>query len=198
MNKKIYTLVVQLLCTGALFISSVGCGQKNNDGVSNDTLWQKPVDTHELLALDKRDVHETVKIDGKTLAYEFHFSPSDSLPQVVNPDGQRYKDNIVKLIVRADSTVLFKKTFTKSDFAEYVDAKNLNSYVLAGFNYNLTATDDHSALRFIAVVGDPDETAGVNFPVDVRITPDGHCMMEKAKDIETEPLIPGLGADPAE
>ena len=195
-DPKKYSIII--IIAASCLLPVVGCVDKNNNKETSDSLWVRPQEKQELLAFDAKEVKDTITINGRLLTYVFHFTPSDSLPLVINADGQKYKDNIVKLTVKADSNIIFNKTFYKNDFKDYVDPKNFRTSALAGFNYNLTKMDDHHALHFIATIGDPDETSGVNFPIDICITTDGRYTMEKANDIETEPLLPGLNKEPLE
>ena len=125
-------------------------------------------------------------------------APSDSLPVVINLDGARYKDNIVNLSVTKDQQVILQQSFTKASFKNFVPENDMSNCALVGFSYNLNETADTTQLRFIATVGDPDETAGVNYSTEILVSPAGHITMQMAKDLETEPEYDNLNQDPEE
>lgn len=156
-----------------------------------------PVVENQVLSLPANRQSDTFEVQGTTYSYEFHFYPVDSLPLVVNAEGLRYHDNLVDLTVRRGATVVLSHRFSRHSFASMLSAKDMRTSALVGFSYNLTKTDDHSALHFVATVGDPDETAGINFPFDIKVSPDGSYSIEHAQNLETEPLIEGLNQDPS-
>lgn len=141
---------------------------------------------------------DTVRINGALYRYTFNFAPDDSLPVIVNTVGQTYRDNMVRLTIKKDSTTIYAHTFTKKSFEGIVPKKFMATSALVGFNYNITKTDNPGKFFFIATVGDPDETAELSFPMEVIITTDGQMNIIKAENIETEPIIHGMTVDPEE
>jgi len=122
---------------------------------------------------------------------------NDTLPIIINADGAKYYDNAVNLIIwRDDSIKILHKVFLKKDFTDYVSNKYLQKSGLVGFSYNPIKGNDSNALYFLATIGDPDESAGVNFPIEIRISTTGAISMQKAEYIETEPLQKGLNEEP--
>lgn len=179
----------------SLFLASCGGNQQTDEG---ETPWQAPQAVDTILALDARRATATITLSQQTLTYTYAIAPDTLLPIVTNPDGQRYFDNTATLTVRRGESILLECSFTKKDFANYVPPKQMPVCVLAGLTYDELAAEQHDdALRFIATVGDPDEANGVNFPVELIISPDGSLRMEQAEDIETAPLQPGLSEPPA-
>ncbi len=186
------TLLLTLLFTPLC----LSCGSHSSDSNLNDSIWIAPPEDNSILSLDESDRDGSVRIGEKDYTYHYHFQPSDSLPIVVNADGQRYRDNVAHLTVRREGTVIFSHRFTKQSFTNFIAKKDLAGSALVGFSYNLTKTEDHTQLRFIATVGDPDETAGINYPIEIKVQTSGQWSTERAQDIETEPLIEGLNVDP--
>lgn len=178
--------------------TTAACGNSTKNEETNDSIWQAPVVEDRIHTMSVIDHSDTFRVENRLYEYHYHFAPADSLPIVTNADGTRYNDNTVLLTIKRDSTVIFNHRFTKASFAELVPASNLKTSALAGFSYNLTKTDDHTQLRFIATVGDPDETAGINFPIEILVKPSGQFSLQPAEDIETEPLIEGLNVDPSQ
>lgn len=193
------TLGATLLCACAitLSVSLPSCSGHRSDSPSQDSAWVKPVEQDTIVALEPLSSRSTLTIGGQRLTYEYRMQPADSLPVITNVDGARYYDNEVLLTVwRNDSVRIFHRRFLKGDFAAQVGSARMERVGLVGFSYNPMKSDDTSALYFLATVGDPDETAGVNFPVEIRITPSGSMSMQRAEDIETEPLHEGLNEEP--
>ena len=147
-----------------------------------------------------RELHRTdsLSVAGQTYTYQYDFVPTDSLPVVRNPQGDDYHDNKVTLVVRQGARTIVQRTFTKHDFSELVPQEFMQTSALVGFTYNYTKLDDHSALYFIATVGDPDETADMAFPIQLKVTPQGSVSMEKATGLDTEPINPGMTIDPSD
>ena len=177
-----------------LLLASCGGNQQTEE---EETPWQAPEAVDTIIALDARRTTATITLRQAQLTYICSIAPDTLLPVVTNPDGQRYFDNTATLTVRRGGNILIERSFTKRDFANYVPPKQMNSCVLAGLTYDELAAEQHDdALRFIATVGDPDEANGVNFPVELIVSPDGGLRMEQAEDIETAPLHPGLNEPP--
>ena len=150
--------------------------------------------------IDLRELHitDSTKVNEKTYIYQYDFVHNDSLPIVRNPQGDDYHDNQVTLNIRQGNRTVLDRTFTKKDFNALVPADFMNTSALVGFTYDYTKQEDHTALYFIATVGDPDETADMSFPIQVKVTPDGSVSFEKATDLDTEPINPGMTVDPSD
>jgi hypothetical protein len=60
----------------------------------------------------------------------------DSLPKISDEIGQKYVDNQVKVtVMRADSTVFFNRTFTKSAFLNWLDGDYREHALLEGIRF---------------------------------------------------------------
>jgi hypothetical protein len=181
----------------ALTCLLVSCGAKQEKPVV-----EKVAETTEtpsgIIHLRELHVADSIEVEGKTYTYRYDFISNDSMPVVRNTQGDEYRDGQVTLLVRQGERTVFSRTFKKSDFNQLVPAKFMDTSALVGFTYNYTKLDDHSALYFIATVGDPDETADIAYPIQVRITPAGAMTMEKATGLDTEPIHPGMTIDPTE
>ena len=195
LNFSICTLQFSLF----IFLSATlfSCHGNKGGNAENDSIWIAPQQTDSILSLDEINATDSHKINGTAFTYTIRMAPSDSLPIVVNLDGTRYKDNIVNLTVSKEQQVILNRNFTKASFKDFVPKNDMSNCALVGFSYNLNETADSTQLRFIATVGDPDETAGVNYPTEILISPAGHITMQMAKDIETEPEY-DLNQDPSE
>lgn len=192
--KLTLTLCMTLLAAATM----LSCHNNTNNKQTTDSIWVAPEQSNAILDLGVMERSDTITVRGRLYHYSFRFAPSDSLPIITNADGSRYHDNEVMLTVRRDSTVVLRRRFTKQSFASMVPHGELQNSALVGFSYNLNHADDHSQLRFIATVGDPDETAGIYYPVELRISTDGTFSLHEAEDFETESLFEGLNQEPAE
>lgn len=187
-----------ILYMSAAMLMLLSCGNTSTNDNHEDSLWPSPVVSNEIIDLGTIERSDTFTLRGKVYRYEFRLASVDSLPIIVNSDGTRYYDNDVTLTVRHDSTVVLRRRFTKHSFASHVPADQMRNSALVGFSFDFTHADDHNYLRFIATVGDPDETTGVNYPVEVRVAPDGTYSLEPAEDFETESLFEGINEDPSD
>lgn len=180
----------------AALLMLVGCnGGEKSDSRANAE-WKAPVVVDTILCADVREGCDTVRIQGQLLAYAFRFAPDDSLPLVVNADGQRARDNVAELTVHRGETLLLHRVFHKQDFAAFVPQDQMPYCTLAGFTYDRMRSDERDALRFVATVGDPDESSGVNYPVELVVSPSGALRLEVGDDMETAPLVPDLREEP--
>lgn len=146
--------------------------------------------------LRERHDKNGISIAEKKYVYKYDFVHDESLPVVRNPQGDDYYDNKVTLKIWQQGNEIFSRTFTKKDFKGLVPEKFMTNSALVGFTYNYTKAETTDALYFIATVGDPDETADMAFPIQIRITPDGSISMEKATNLDTEPINP-MTVDPS-
>ena len=184
------TLLFALAC---LF---VGCGTKQKEQPV-EKVAETTEPTNGIIRLRELHIADSIKVDGKTYNYQYDFISNDSMPVVRNTQGDEYRDGQVTLLVRQGERTVFSRTFRKEDFSQLVPSKFMDTSALVGFSYNYTKLDDHSALYFIATVGDPDETADIAYPVQVRITSAGTMTMEKATNLDTEPINP-MTIDPSD
>lgn len=152
-----------------------------------------------IITLRDYQLSDTIIIGGKKYEYTYSLQHIDSLGVVINPQGLEYKESCVRIAIKNDGNTIFDKTYKKQDFGQYVPKDELSSYTMVGVNYNFTKRDeDRSAFYFIVTVGDPDETSDMAYPLELKILPDGSHSFSKAKNLETEPLNPGMNVDPSE
>lgn len=172
------------------------CTGGESSGVASDDQWQPPEVVDTILSIDRRLVNDTVRIGGRLLSYAFEIAPDTSLAVVTNADGLRSYDNVAQLTVCCGQETLLRRTFRKEDFAAYVPQGQMSCCTLAGFALDRLRMEESDALRFIATVGDPDDATGINYPVELIISPSGTLHMERAEDLETSPLVPDLNVAP--
>lgn len=178
------------------FCTSCGSKTKNSDEEKDERIVETIDKETGIISLTNYDYSDTVRIKGTLYRYGFTFQNVDSLPHIINSQGLEYLDNMVSLTISKDSTIIARKTFLKSSFKSYIPNALWENSGLVGFSYNFIR-QEHDAFYFIATIGDPDETADISFPLELRITTDGGMTISKAQNLDTEPLRDGLTIDPS-
>ena len=114
----------------------------NGDIITTDYVVPIPSDTP--VAMDRQsDRVEVEWIEGRTYTIVVNRVPADSLPMVADEIGQKYKDNLVRVkVMRADSTIFFNRTFTKSAFASWLDADYQENAILEGMRFLKVESDE--------------------------------------------------------
>ena len=144
-------------------------------------------------------LQDTITIGGRLYNYTCALTHDESQPSFINPQGIEYHESLVSITIRRDSTNVFKKTFQKNNFREYVPDTFLKTSTMVGVNYNFNKRDeDRSAFYFIITVGDPDVTSDMVYPLELKVSTDGSYSLKKAENLETGPLSDGLTVDPRE
>lgn len=188
-----------ILCSFAIAILVSSCSNDSKQKPETEE-QKKEVKVGNLLeevtALRERHIIDSTKIGNDTYIYEYHFTNCDTLPKVRNTEGYYYYDNQLRLKVSKGSATIYEHVFMKQDFAEFVPKDMLEKSLLVGFTFNPLNTTDPSALHFFITVGNPDETADEEYTMDMRITPSGNMTVEKAVNLDTEPLNPGMTVNP--
>jgi len=150
-----------------------------------------------IINLRNYELSDTITIGGKLYTYTYSLEHVDTMPVLINPQGAEYHESRVKISIKSDSTTIFDKTFYKNNFKQQIEKDFLKTSTMVGVNYNFTKRDeDRSAFYFIVTVGDPDETSDMAWPMELKIATDGSFSINKAENLETEPLRPGLNVDP--
>lgn len=179
----------------ALALTMAACGnspkQQENENTLNVEIKDEKTGITSLTPFTQSD---TITINGKQYNYTYEFAPVDSLPHVINSQNNEYLDNMVKLTICQGETKVTEKTFLKSSFKSYIPEELWKESGLVGFSYNLVRKE-RNAFYFIATIGDPDLTADVSYPLEIRITTDGGMSISKAENLDTEPLHNGMTID---
>ena len=106
-----------------------------------------------------------------------------SLPLCKDEQGNEYYDNCITVtITRKDGSLFFKRTFTKTDFAQYAKGSYGRDGALLGVVFNTIKND---ALLFAASVGSPDNMSDNFVPIVVRISRTGAVSMSEDTAIDT-------------
>ncbi len=111
-------------------------------------------------------------------------SSSSDLPLVQLDDDTKYYDNkIIVRILRKDGTEFFNRTFTKSDFAGYLDKHTQDTGALLGIVYVKTEGD---FVYFAASVGSPDVTSDEYIPLTLKVSRMGAVSISKDQVLDTD------------
>ncbi len=185
--------ILYLLCLAGMI-----CSCNNSVKPQQETAAEDSVTIENTIGkLREMHIQKEITLAGKKYKYRYDFACDESLPVVRNPQGDDYYDNKVTLRIEHNGKEFFNRTFTKTDFSQIVPKNFMQSSALIGFTYNYTSDENSDALYFIATVGDPDESADMTFPIQLHISPDGNLKMEKAVNLDTEPINP-MTLDPAD
>ena len=134
----------------------VGCGGKKSE--TKDVMW-----------LDKS---YQVVIDR---------TPDDSLRMAVDETGQKYVDNHVSLrVIRADGSVFFSRSFTKSTFDAYLDGDYREGGILEGFVFDKV---DGARLVFASSVCLPQTDEYI--PLVVTVSSQGEVAIRRDSQLDT-------------
>lgn len=136
----------------------------NANIITTDYELPKPSDTPIAMGVQS----DNVKVDwveGRPYTVDVTRMPVDSLPKVTDEIGQKYVDNMIKVKVsRADSTIVFHRTFTKKSFLSWLDNDYRQNALLAGIRF-LKVED--GLLVFTAWLNFPD--AGDDEALELRL-----------------------------
>ena len=171
--------IVPAFVAAALALAS--CGDKPK---TNDIIVKKPA------AVAKKGVQ---RMNGYSQARDVEWldgtynvaverKADTSLPQATDEQGNRYYDNRISLTIRRpDGSVFFSRTFSKADFAKYVDEAHAGGALLG-------IVFDHAeggSLRFAASVGSPDAMSDEYVPLVVVVSRGGEVTVSKDTQLDT-------------
>lgn len=189
----IHLLVV---ATAALVLSCAGnaTDADTTDSISTDSIGPK------VRSVGEYTLQDTVTIQGVLYSYELSFHTDKSSPTITNYEGINYYESEATLTIYQGkgSDVFYTHNFTKETFRQYVSEDQYDHCTLAGMNFNYMELGKHDCFHFIAVVGDPDETADATYSIAIDISKSGTMTLRKVNDIDTAPISDGMNIDPDE
>lgn len=191
MNKAIFTLMIAGIAT-----TLYSCSGNKTQGSETDSIQSSQVSETQVNDMNEYNLDGTIEVAGVKYNYEFAFRNAPELAVVTTPEGFRYHDNKVKLIITRGNETTFEHTFTKETFKTLIPAKDYKQSVLAGFNFNYMQQDKHDRFYFIAVVGNPDETSDMSYSVAINIDRSGNIQTAIVHTVDTEPINNNLNQDP--
>ncbi|MBR1416016.1 MAG: DUF4738 domain-containing protein [Prevotella sp.] len=157
----------------AAAVLMVACKDKKSAATDIITTDYEAPQPQEPIAMSaKTDRTDVSWVEGRHYTIQVTRTPADSLPMVADVNGQKYIDNIVKVeVLRADSSVFFRRSFTKSSFAEWLDADYRKKGILEGISFHRQENSlraEGAKLLFVAWVNYPQ--SGEDEAVDLQIS----------------------------
>ena len=179
MKKRIFVAALLVGCLCALS----SCESKKKE--SKNIITTKPVTKVKKGTQSMSDYAQSRVIEwlGNSYTVSTERKADTSLPLCKDEQGNEYYDNRITVsITRKDGSVFFKRTFTKTDFAQYAKGSYGRDGALLGVVFN-TIKDD--TLLFAASVGSPDNMSDNFVPIVVRISRTGAVSMSEDTAIDT-------------
>ena len=176
MEKK-YLVLATAMCT----ILLTACKEKKN---TDTIIAPKPVKAVQRGPMDMQETKQEWDADWADKQYKILIvrTPDSGLPLAQDEAGQKYHDNTISVrILRADGSEFFAKTFTKTDFNQYLDDNTKKNGALLGIVFD-KLENDH--LRFAASVGSPDVLSDQYMPMVLTISRMGAVSIVKDNTLD--------------
>lgn len=117
------------------------------------------------------------------IVYSITGSADDDLPEVVDEDGAKYKDNRWKLVITKDGKSLFNRSFTKADFRSQLSKEFQKYGIMDGLRFNRA---EEGKLYFNTCISFPE--SDMFCPFILTIGPDGSYTITPDTSVEDEEL----------
>lgn len=165
-----------MLMGGIMLFMSACAPSGKSDSTSHEVRTQDSVHHDGLQRMQVSEVKNQVTFQGKVYHSIVVRRPDESLPKVMNEQGDKFVDNRVTLTLTCDGKTVLHRTFTKESFASLVDAKFMKFALLEGL-----VLDEPSGrgIVYAASVGYPQSDLYV--PLRLTVTADGKLTMSKAE-----------------
>lgn len=163
----------------AVWLLSACSSQKKGDGADIQVLMKDSVDASGLQRMQVSDIKTTFTYKGKDYQSNVVRRPDDSLPIVINEQGEKFVDNRITLRITSGGKSVVDKVFTKENFASLVDAKFLKHSILEGLVYDKTTP---KGIVYAASICYPQ--TNLYIPLSLTVTPDGKISMAKEELLE--------------
>lgn len=175
------TKKAHLLAAALTVLMTTACSEAKKD---NNIIIHKKAAVAKKKTLTMGDFSQNRNIEWLGSTYTIYISrkADPSLGTACDESGNKYYDNrIVLRITRKDGTVFLDHTYTKSDFARYVD-KGYQSGALLGIVYD---REEDGYLYFAASIGSPDSMSDEYVPLVLRINRNGGIDVYKDTQMDT-------------
>lgn len=185
---------IQLLAVGILALTAISCKEAKKD---TNIITHKKVVTAPKKTQKVGDYSQSRNVDwlGSEYTVAVDRKADTSLPLVDDGAGNKYYDNRISVkITRKDGTTFFSRTFTKSDFSQYVD-EIYRGGALLGIVLDKAEGD---CLYFAASVGSPDTMSDEYVPLVMRIGRTGQISIYKDTQLDTGSDTPSSELEKAE
>lgn len=170
--------LILLFSYSLIFFSS--CGQQKADTQEATQAEQASDEVHSLPDYAYTD---SLMQGSHRVVYSITSQPDDELPEVVDEDGVKYKDNRFSLVITKDGKTLFSRSFTKADFRSLL-SKDFQKYgIMDGLRFNHA---EEGKLYFNTCVSLPD--SDMSCPFFLTIGPDGSYTITPDTTIDEDAL----------
>ena len=149
-----YSLIFFTSC-GPQKIEQEGSDQTDQD---NDGVWELPNYTYT----------DSLMQGSHKVVFTITSQPDEQLPEVVDEDGVKFKDNRFQLLIMKDGKQLFNRSFTKADFKSQLSEDFQKFGIMDGLRFNHA---EEGKLYFNTCVSFPD--SDMSCPFILTIGPDG-------------------------
>ena len=149
-----YSLIFFTSC-GPQKIEQEGSDQTDQD---NDGVWELPNYTYT----------DSLMQGSHKVVFTITSQPDEELPEVVDEDGVKFKDNRFQLLIMKDGKQLFNRSFTKADFKSQLSEDFQKFGIMDGLRFNHA---EEGKLYFNTCVSFPD--SDMSCPFLLTIGPDG-------------------------
>ena len=168
--KVIKNTSLLLLC-GLLSMSVVSCKKEKKTDNIITKIKPKTVSSRGPQQLSNFEYKKQVEWLGSSYTISIKRHADKDLPMVTDSDGKKYYDNKVEVVImRADGTEFFKRTFQKEG-------------AFIGFMFDQV---EGEYLKFGASVGSPDPNSDEFIPIDVTINKMGTVKITSSIQLDTD------------
>lgn len=148
---------------GLVFLASCGPQKIEQEGSDqtdqdNDGVWELPNYTYT----------DSLMQGSHKVVFTITSQPDEQLPEVVDEDGVKFKDNRFQLLIMKDGKQLFNRSFTKADFKSQLSEDFQKFGIMDGLRFNHA---EEGKLYFNTCVSFPD--SDMSCPFILTIGPDG-------------------------
>lgn len=153
---------------GLVFLASCGPQKIEQEGSDqtdqdNDGVWELPNYTYT----------DSLMQGSHKVVFTITSQPDEELPEVVDEDGVKYRDNRWQLVITKDGSQLFNRSFTKADFKSKLSEDFQKYGIMDGLRYNHA---EEGKLYFNTCVSFPE--SDMSCPFLLIIGPDGSYRLE--------------------
>ena len=149
-----------------------GSDQTDQD---NDGVWELPNYTYT----------DSLMQGSHKVVFTITSQPDEELPEVVDEDGVKFKDNRFQLLIMKDGKQLFNRSFTKADFKSQLPGDFQKYGLMDGLRFNHA---EEGKLYFNTCVSFPD--SDMSCPFFLIIGPDGSYRIEPNNTLDEDDLPP--------
>lgn len=158
--------IILIFCSVLFLLTS--CGKKKEPNV---IIVDKPIKEQSKGPQQMKNIagqRSPVEWLGKTYYVVINRTSDKSLAMSKDENEHAYYDNKITVkISREDGSDFFERTFTKSDFGDYLDDNTRQNGALLGIALNKADGDN---LIFAASVGSPDELSDLYVPLVLTVS----------------------------